>query len=549
MKLKQKILIMSLLPLFLSAIIIGYNILGLKALKSSTESTVALLMNVEELNSSAKSMGKSLSAYSLNISDSNANDISKDIMASKAAFKTLKGKINDKEEKVSVNRISLKLDEISETSLKSLSAKNQAEIKRQSLRTKGMMNDIYELKYSINQQYEQMQQNLKNQIQGIVTFSLIALGILLAGSVVSSIIFTRRITGPINKIAQNAREIAEGNLNVQTIKVRTKDEVAQLNKAFSQMTENLRRVIERVGNSSGQLAASAEELMASADETMKGTEQITSSIQQVSAGAEQQTKMSVESVQSVEQTTNAVKQISDNAAAVLQLTISANDKTKQGSGYVNETVSQMKSIHESVEQTDTALNELHTRSDEISTILNLITAIADQTNLLALNAAIEAARAGEAGKGFAVVADEVRKLAEQTSQSVSQISGITQDIQKETVKTVQSVGFVKEKVQTGLDIANRTEMIFSDILAAILEMGIQIKGITEVSQGINQEVGQIYGHVHEMLNVASNTSGSAVDVASASEEQLASMEEVNAAAVSLSSLAEELQSSISSFKL
>ncbi|MFD0050419.1 methyl-accepting chemotaxis protein [Actinomycetes bacterium NPDC127524] len=549
MKLKQKILIMSLLPLFLSAIIIGYNILGLKALKSSTESTVALLMNVEELNSSAKSMGKSLSAYSLNISDSNANDISKDIMASKAAFKTLKGKINDREEKVSVNRISLKLDEISETSLKSLSAKNQAEIKRQSLRTKGMMNDIYELKYSINQQYEQMQQNLKNQIQGIVTFSLIALAILLAGSVVSSIIFTRRITGPINKIAQNAREIAEGNLNVQTIKVRTKDEVAQLNKAFSQMTENLRRVIERVGNSSGQLAASAEELMASADETMKGTEQITSSIQQVSAGAEQQTKMSAESVQSVEQTTNAVKQISDNAAAVLQLTISANDKTKQGSGYVNETVSQMKSIHESVEQTDTALNELHTRSDEISTILNLITAIADQTNLLALNAAIEAARAGEAGKGFAVVADEVRKLAEQTSQSVSQISGITQDIQKETVKTVQSVGFVKEKVQSGLDIANRTEMIFSDILAAILEMGIQIKGITEVSQGINQEVGQIYGHVHEMLNVASNTSGSAVDVASASEEQLASMEEVNAAAVSLSSLAEELQSSISSFKL
>ncbi|OIK06296.1 methyl-accepting chemotaxis protein [Bacillus sp. MUM 13] len=549
MKLKQKILLMSLFPLFLSAIIIGYNILGLKALKSSTESTVALLMNVEELNSSAKSMEKSLSAYSLNISDSNANDISKDIMASKAAFKTLKGKVNDKEEKVSVSRISLKLEEISETSLKSLSAKNQAEIKRQSLRTKGMMNDIYELKYSINQQYEQMQQNLKNQIQGIVTFSLIALVILLAGSVVSSIIFTRRITGPINKIAQNAREIAEGNLNVQTIKVRTKDEVAQLNKAFSQMTENLRRVIERVGNSSGQLAASAEELMASADETMKGTEQITSSIQQVSAGAEQQTKMSVESVQSVEQTTNAVKQISDNAAAVLQLTISANDKTKQGSGFVNETVSQMKSIHESVEQTDTALNELHTRSDEISTILNLITAIADQTNLLALNAAIEAARAGEAGKGFAVVADEVRKLAEQTSQSVSQISGITQDIQKETVKTVQSVGFVKEKVQSGLDIANRTEMIFSDILAAILEMGMQIKGITEVSQGINQEVGQIYGHVHEMLNVASNTSGSAVDVASASEEQLASMEEVNAAAVSLSSLAEELQSSISSFKL
>ncbi|CAH0345293.1 HAMP domain-containing methyl-accepting chemotaxis protein [Bacillus sp. CECT 9360] len=549
MKLQQKILLMSIVPLLLSVFIIGYTIFGMKSLESSTESIVDMLVEVEELNSSAKNLQKSLSAFSLNVSASNANDIEQDLKTTKTIYNKLNDDLTDKDQKEISKRVSTKFDALSNESSTALQSENQAEIKRQSLRTKGVQNDIYQLKQAITDQYNQMQKDLQNQINGMVTFSVIALILLISGSLLFSILLTKRIVGPIKQITESAEKIAQGNLAVENIQVSTKDEIFSLNEAFRQMTDNLRRVIEQVSNSSGQVAASAEELMASADETMSGTEQITSSIQQVSTGAEHQTRMSKESVGYVEQSTLGVNQIAKNASDVLKLSEATNQMTKQGSALVEETLQQMDSIHTSVEETDQALHQLNKRSDEIGSILKLIKDIADQTNLLALNAAIEAARAGEAGKGFAVVADEVRKLAEQTGQSVSKISVITSDIQADTVKSVESIDFVKDKVGTGLQLAQDTRQTFNVILESIEEVREHIKEITQISTQVSGEVVHVSSGMNEILKVAGSTSASASEVASSSEEQLASMEEVNAAAASLSNLAEELQSAISSFKL
>jgi methyl-accepting chemotaxis protein len=549
MKIQQKILMMSILPLLLSVCIIGYNIFGMTSLKSSTESIVKILVQVEELNSLAKNLQKSLSAYSLNASASNTNDIEHDLKSTTSLYNSLHKDLTAKGQKEISERISGKFNALSSETSTALREANQAEIKRQSLRTKGVENDIYQLKQSITDQYNQMQIDLQKQINGMVTFSVIALILLILGSLIFSIMFTKRIVGPLKQITVNAEEIAKGNLAVENIQVHSKDEVSSLNEAFGKMTKNLRMVIKQVSNSSGQVAASAEELMASADETMSGTEQITDSIQQVSSGAEHQTAMSLESVKFVEQSTLGVNQIAKNASTVLELSEEANNKTRQGSALVEETLQQMDSINTSVEETDQALRELNKRSDEIGSILNLIKDIADQTNLLALNAAIEAARAGEAGKGFAVVADEVRKLAEQTGQSVSKISVITNDIQADTTKTVKSIDYVKEKVGTGLHLAHDTKKTFNEILASIVEVGDQIREITAISNKVSEEVVNVSSGVDQISKVASSTSASAVEVASASEEQLASMQEVNAAAASLSRLAEELQNAISSFRL
>ncbi|MGG1572255.1 methyl-accepting chemotaxis protein [Fictibacillus sp. NRS-1165] len=282
---------------------------------------------------------------------------------------------------------------------------------------------------------------------------------------------------------------------------------------------------------------------------MKGNELITASIQQVSEGAESQTRMSNESVRSVEQSKNAVGQISENAALVLELAENASEQTHHGSALVLDTLEQMDSIHHSVAGTDQALNDLSQRSVEIGSILNIIHDIAEQTNLLALNAAIEAARAGDAGKGFAVVANEVRKLADQTRKSVLDISKMTKHIQEETKNTVASIHDVKEKVDSGLEIAQKTNESFTTILNAIVQVTEQIKKISSTSQKINEEVNHVSGHVSEMSNVAGTTSASAMEVVAASEEQLASMEEVNAAATALTNLAEELQDVVSKFKL
>ncbi|MCQ6264478.1 methyl-accepting chemotaxis protein [Fictibacillus sp. WQ 8-8] len=549
MKLKSKILMISIVPLLLSVIIIGYNIFGMTKLNSSTEKIVKVLVEVEELNSSAKSLEKSLSAYSLNISASNTNDVANDFQTLNSDYNKMKKGLTDKKQIQLIARIGSKFDELKSESDVAVKEGDQAEIKRQSLRTKGLINDVYQLKQQINDQYEWMQADLKEKIKGMITFSMVALIILVLGSLVLSIIMTRRIVDPLKRITENAGEVANGNLAVQGVTVRTKDEVYELNQSFGQMIDNLRAVITQVGNGSGQVAASAEQLMASADETMKGSELITASIQQVSEGAENQTKMSDESVRSVEHSKNAVEQISENAALVLELAENASEQTQQGSALVHDTLQQMDSIHHSVAGTDQALNDLSQRSVEIGSILNIINDIAEQTNLLALNAAIEAARAGDAGKGFAVVANEVRKLADQTRKSVLDISAMTKHIQEETKNTVTSINDVKEKVDSGLEIAQKTNESFTTILNAIVQVTQQIKEISATSQKINEEVSQVSGHVAEMSNVAGTTSASAMEVVAASEEQLASMEEVNAAATSLTNLAEELQDIVSKFKL
>ncbi|MFJ5771894.1 methyl-accepting chemotaxis protein [Psychrobacillus sp. NPDC093180] len=547
MKLKQKILLISLIPLLLSTCIIGYNITQLASLKSSTEQIVKDLVKVEELNSTAKSLQKSLSAYSLNISESNKNDIDVDLANMQSLYDALSPTLTKEDQQAISKQLFRKYEEILNETNNALSTQNIAEIKRQSLRTKGMINDVIELKRSITSEYLMMQSDLQTKINGIMSISIILVAVLLIGSILSTFFFTNRIVRPIKQITKNAEEIAKGNLTVKLADVTTRDEVAALQNSFQQMTIHLRDVITHVSDSSNQVAASAEELMASADETMKGTELISTSIQLVSDGADQQTFMSDESARSAEESLNAVTQIAEQANAVMELSVSTNEKTKQGAEFVQETVSQMKSISTSVEETDKALIILNDRTKEIVHVLKLITDIAEQTNLLALNAAIEAARAGEAGKGFAVVADEVRKLSEQTRNSVSSISGIASEIELDTNKTVASINDVKNRVNAGLEIAHQTEETFHDILVSVELVKEQVSTITKVTNNINDQMVQVSTHAQEMTNVAKITADSSNSVAAASEEQLASMEEVTAAAVSLANLAEELQQRISKF--
>ena len=547
MKLKQKILLLSIIPLLLSACIIGYNIIQLASIKSSTEEIVNALVKVEELNSSAKSLQKSLSVYSLNISESNKNDIELDLASTGSINEELTPSLTTKEQKQLNASISEKYDEILNFSNQAIAEKNVAEIKRQSTRTKGLINDVIQLKRNITAEYSLMQINLQNKIDGIISISVILVALLLVGSIALVIFFTNRIVRPIRSITKNAEEIANGNLAVDIVQVKTRDEVATLQKSFEQMTLNLREVITHVSDSSNQVAASAEELMASADETMKGTELISTSIQQVSEGAEHQTNMAQESARSAEESSTAVTLIAEKAKDTMKITVATNEKTMQGSAFVQDTVAQMRLINEAVLETDMALVTLNERSKEIVNILKLITDIADQTNLLALNAAIEAARAGEAGKGFAVVADEVRKLSEQTRKSVSDISDIATEIEIETKKTVNSITGVKEKVDSGLTIAHNTEITFQEILTSVEQVKEQVGDISSITNNIHIIVKDVASHANNMSTVASDTFDSSSSVAAASEEQLASMEEVTAAAISLANLAEDLQVRVSKF--
>ncbi|MGN7477442.1 methyl-accepting chemotaxis protein [Solibacillus silvestris] len=547
MKLKQKILMLALIPLLLAVCIIGYNIGQLMSLNASTEEVVESLVKVEELNSSVQSLQKSLSVYSVNVSENNKQNIETDLANIKTVYEILHNTFTTDWQHIIGKRFEQKFANISEVTEASLQDRNIAEIKRQSQRTRGIVNDVIELKRDVGANYAAMQRELDSKINAITWISVILAVVLLTGSIVAALYFTNRIVGRIARLTAGAKEIAAGNLNVQFEDKESDDEVGELQASFRQMTGNLKDIISHVSDSSDQVAASAEELMASADETMVGTELISTSIQHVSDAADNQRSMSRSSAAFAQKVLGEAKEIASQADQATALSHSTSEKIEKGSVYVENTVSQMNLIQSTVEATADSLTLLTSRTKEIVNILQLVQDISDQTNLLALNAAIEAARAGEAGKGFAVVADEVKKLSEQTKQSVSDISRIAAEIETDTTKTVSSIQQVKSRVNAGITISYNTKATFNEILAIIGQVQKQVDQISAVSDSIHTKMESVSEQSLQIAKVSETTADNAVSVASASEEQLASMTEVNAAAGSLAHLAEELQRIVSKF--
>ncbi|AKM17732.1 H1 [[Flavobacterium] thermophilum] len=195
------------------------------------------------------------------------------------------------------------------------------------------------------------------------------------------------------------------------------------------------------------------------------------------------------------------------------------------------------------------VKSLEKRSEEIEKILDVISTIADQTNLLALNAAIEAARAGEHGKGFAVVADEVRKLAEQSQSSTKQIEELIGKIQQSTTEVVRYMSRVTENIEGGLHISTQTAQRFLQIVQNMKEVAPQIEEISAIAEQISAGTQQVTASAHQLAGIARENAATSEEVAASAEEQLASMEEITSSSQMLAKMAEDLRTSVQRFTL
>ncbi|MBU8880684.1 HAMP domain-containing protein [Bacillus sp. FJAT-29790] len=377
----------------------------------------------------------------------------------------------------------------------------------------------------------------------------IAAIIIMVISIVGSLMLLQRRIRPLQQLTRVANKVAEGDLTTKPLQYKSKkDEVAQLNTSINAMVQNLQSLIQQVQLTSEQVASSSDELSASAEQSSIASEDVTKTIQELSVGADRQANSIEETSAIIHQLAVSTQQIEATTDSVLKSSNTAANKALEGNKSVQITIQQMNSINHSVTELSEVIIGLGEHSKEIGQIVEVITSIAEQTNLLALNAAIEAARAGEHGKGFAVVADEVRKLAEQSGKSAKQISNLVSVIQSKTGQAVHSMESTSKEVDQGIFLVNSAGESFKTIQDAISEVTEQIEKVTMSVEQVSAGTEQMIQSVELVKTVANEAAAGTQTVSAASEEQLASMEEITSSAFSLSKLAEELQTQVGRFK-
>lgn len=379
----------------------------------------------------------------------------------------------------------------------------------------------------------------------IIIISIIAIVVALGIAYFLPII----IVGPIRRVTEQVQKVAEGDLTVEKIHIKNNDEIGDLAKGFNKMVTDLHSIVNQVNDATLQVAASSEQLTASAEQSSLVTEQIATATQQIASGADDQLKSIHDTTQWIKQLAADAKGISENSQDMIRLAAEASDTSGNGMDVVRQVIRQMEGIHQSVQDTSDIINVLGGRSQEIGSIVNVIGGIASQTNLLALNAAIEAARAGEQGRGFAVVANEVRKLAEQATQSAQQITQMIGLIQTEVEQAVISMQQGSKRVAKGLSETTEANQAFLSIQDAIAGLTGKVGEVAQSVERLDEGSVEIVKLTDEVMRTAEETASGSQQNAAATQEQLASMEEIASSAEALSSLAEKMSLTLTKFKV
>ncbi|HWR45898.1 methyl-accepting chemotaxis protein [Sporomusa sp.] len=361
-------------------------------------------------------------------------------------------------------------------------------------------------------------------------------------------LIVRLIARPLNLLMIKVREVAEGNL-AQRVNINSRDEIGQLGTAFNSMTEKLCRLIGQVIGTTEQVAASSQQLTASAEQSALAANQVASSITDVAQASQGQFQSLNQTRSSVGNISSMIRHIASNANAVAIDTDKAAYAAHGGNKAVGTAISQMERIEKSVEESAQVVTTLGARSEEIGQIVSAISNIASQTNLLALNAAIEAARAGEQGRGFAVVADEVRKLAEQSQAAAKQIAALIGEIRQDINKAVIAMSEGTKEVKIGTQVVHTSGKTFQDIVGLIENVSNQVKAISTDIQVISESSSQIVTAVQEVEETGKDILGQTQTVSAATEEQSAAMEEIASASQALSKMAEELSVATRKFRI
>ena len=372
--------------------------------------------------------------------------------------------------------------------------------------------------------------------------------ILIAISLLIIYLFNNRINMPLTKLIGSAKGLASGDLTT-AVSAERDDEIGELAENFKIMSNNFKKIITDVNRMAQQVASSGQELCSGSEQSAVGTQEIAQSIVKVAEAVAEQSTLIDKAAESVAVISNSINTASDSAEKTLENVESSAVSAKNGYTSVKSAIGQMENIDAKINEAAETVLKLGTQSKQIGEIVSTISDIAGQTNLLALNAAIEAARAGEQGRGFAVVADEVRKLAEQSQVAAKHIADLIREIQTQTTKAVEFMETGTQEVKLGSQLVGDAGKTFSEIVTKVDKVTLDVKLVVAEIKKIVQERDSMVKLIDNLEVIGTKTSDQSQNVSATVEEQAATLEQLAAVSRSLSEMSQELHKVVNSFKV